>query len=167
MREGLGLKTRLPPAIPESPDPAPPGARAWARLIARVHETDPLRYLRCLHCLHRGASLRLIAFIVERAVIVRILQHLAEFTEPPRAGPILDPPAAALTWAGWRDDCDGFAFEPSTQHRSDCENQRQDVDGQEKGGTGAAPSAPANTTGAPSCARKPGSRHWSRLPPPR
>ena len=57
------------------------------------------------------------AFLVgERAVIVRILQHLDESTEPPRAGLIRDPPAAAPAWAAGTDDSDAFALEPDTQN---------------------------------------------------
>jgi len=59
----------------KSTGPAPPGARAWAGLIARIHGVDPLRCSRC------GASLQLIAFIVEREVIDRILQHVGEPTD--------------------------------------------------------------------------------------
>lgn len=76
MRAGLGLKTQPLPALPESTGPAPSGTSAWARLIARVYEVDPLRCPRC------GATMRLIAFIVERAVIVRILDPLGEPTAP-------------------------------------------------------------------------------------
>jgi len=57
-------------------------------------------------------------------VIVRILQHLGESTEPPRAGPIPDPPA----WAEGTDDSDAFALEPNIQHLPDYETERQDVD---------------------------------------
>ena len=41
-------------------------------MIARIYEVEPLRCRRC------GGSMRLIAFITERAVIVRILDHLGE-----------------------------------------------------------------------------------------
>lgn len=80
---------------------------------------------RCPRC---GATMRLIAFIVERAEIVRILDHLGEPTAPPRAGPIRDPPEAARAWAEGTGDIDAFALEPNTQHIPDYENQRQDVD---------------------------------------
>jgi len=53
---------------------------------------------------------------------------LPESTEPPQAGPIRDPPAAAPAWAEGTDDSDAFALEPDTQHMPDYENQRQDVD---------------------------------------
>ena len=55
--------------------------------------------------------------------MVRILQHVGESTEPPRAGPIRNPPAAAPAWAEGTDDSDAFALEPNTQHMLDYENQ--------------------------------------------
>lgn len=51
---------------------APAQVRSWTRLIARIYEVDPLR---CRHC---GGTMQLIAFIVESAVIVRLLDHLGE-----------------------------------------------------------------------------------------
>ena len=64
------------------PTAAPTSARAWARLVARIFDADPLRCLRC------GDSMRLIAFITERAVIVRILDYLGEPSSTPRMAPI-------------------------------------------------------------------------------
>ena len=71
IRAQLGLPANIRP-LPEPTTAASPGARAWARLIARIYEVDPLRCRRC------GGSMRLIAFITEGAVIVRILDHLGE-----------------------------------------------------------------------------------------
>jgi len=55
--------------------PHHPALSAWARLIARVYEVDPLRCRRC------GGNMQLIAFITERVVIVRILDHLGELNK--------------------------------------------------------------------------------------
>ncbi len=55
-------------------------------------------------------------------------ENLGESSEPPRAGPIRDPPEAARAWAEAAGDIDAFALEPNTQHMPDYENQRQDVD---------------------------------------
>ena len=71
IRLQLGLTTHIRP-LAEPSTPASPGARSWARLIARIYEVDPLR------CRRGGSSMLLIAFITERAVIVRILDQLGE-----------------------------------------------------------------------------------------
>jgi len=56
--------------------------RSWARLVRRVYETDPLI---CPHC---GGDMKIIAFILEPAVIRRILRHLeATGRRPGRAPP--------------------------------------------------------------------------------
>lgn len=71
IRAQLVLAANIRP-LPEPSAATPPGARVWARLIARIYEVDPLRCRRC------GGSMQLIAFITEPAVIVRILEHLGE-----------------------------------------------------------------------------------------
>jgi hypothetical protein len=63
-------------ARPSAPDGAPgvptpsqrERRREWAKLIARVFEVDPLR-CRC------GATMRVVAFILDPTVIRKILQH--------------------------------------------------------------------------------------------
>jgi len=55
IRLQLGLTANLRP-LPEPATVASPGARAWARLIARIYEVDPLRCRRC------GGSMQMIAF---------------------------------------------------------------------------------------------------------
>ncbi len=45
--------------------------RAWARLIRRVYEVDPLV---CTNC---GGEMRIVSVILEHRVITRILGHLA------------------------------------------------------------------------------------------
>ncbi len=85
IRTQLGLPANIPP-LPAPSAPASPGARSWARLIARIYEVDQLR---CRGC---GGSIQLIAFITERAVIVRILDHLGEPSRAPRMAPIRGPP---------------------------------------------------------------------------
>jgi hypothetical protein len=44
--------------------------RRWASLIRRIYEVDPLTCSRC------GQTMRILSFITERAVILRILRHL-------------------------------------------------------------------------------------------
>jgi len=85
IRAQLGLSDHIRP-LAEPSTPASPGARSWARLIARIYEVDPLRCRRC------GGSMQLIAFITEPAVIVRILDHLGELK--PRAAHGPDPRSA-------------------------------------------------------------------------
>jgi hypothetical protein len=58
--------------------------RQWARLIAKVFEVDPLR---CA-C---GATMRVVSFILDPAVIRRILEHRPR-TEPRAHAPPPGPP---------------------------------------------------------------------------
>lgn len=44
--------------------------RRWAELLRRIYEVDPLT---CPAC---GGAMRILAFLTERAVIDRILEHL-------------------------------------------------------------------------------------------
>jgi hypothetical protein len=77
-------RRHMPPAVaglPSAPEPPAAGApadpelralrRRWAELIRRIYEADPLVCPRC------GATMRIVAFITEPAVIRRILRHLA------------------------------------------------------------------------------------------
>ena len=57
---------------------------AWARLIAKVYEIDPLVCPRC------GSEMRLIAVITDPAEVRKILRHLLKIG---RAPPGLDPSA--------------------------------------------------------------------------
>ena len=57
---------------------------AWARLIAKVYQTDPLLCPRC------GSEMRLIAVITDPAEVRTILRHLLKIGSAP---PGLDPSA--------------------------------------------------------------------------
>ena len=77
------------PSQDSPPPPDPPALkerlnerrRGWAELIRRVYEVDPLRCPRC------GAEMRIIAFILDPAVLRRILDHSAAEGSDPRAPP--------------------------------------------------------------------------------
>jgi hypothetical protein len=99
---------------------APAQARSWARLIARIYAVDPLR---CRHC---GGAMQLIAFIIESAVIVRILDHLGEPSRALRRAPIRGPPRADDYW-GTIVDCDNDSPDPARHVMPDYESQRQDL----------------------------------------
>jgi hypothetical protein len=49
--------------------------RAWAQLIKRIYEVDPLV---CPTC---GAEMKIIAFITENEVVTKILKHLTQKAE--------------------------------------------------------------------------------------
>ncbi len=56
--------------------------KAWARLIKRIYEIDPLK---CSNC---GGSMRIVSVILEHKVITKILSHLArKGIKPGRAPP--------------------------------------------------------------------------------
>ncbi|MGB6849887.1 MAG: hypothetical protein WBG05_16950, partial [Thermoanaerobaculia bacterium] len=76
-----------------SPEAALPSAaerrrlrRAWAQMIRRIYEVDPLT----CGC---GAQLRILSFILEPRVVTKILRHIADRdTARERA-----PPSSAVT----------------------------------------------------------------------
>ena len=63
-------------------EPSPPQRslrKRWAELIYRIYEVDPLTCRRC------GAQMKIVAFIIEPAVIRRILAHLKHEASRQRA----------------------------------------------------------------------------------
>ena len=69
--------------------------------------------------------MRLVAFIIERATIVRTLSHLGEATDPPRLAAIRDPPEAAR--AAFAPEFGLQAFDVPADVMPDDEDQRQDL----------------------------------------
>jgi len=68
-------------------------ARCWALLQARMFECLPLRCPRC------GEPMRFIAFVLDRKVIERILDHIGEPTDPTAILPARSPPQGELDFA--------------------------------------------------------------------
>ena len=87
IRRGLCLLPHAGHPLPEPITAAPLQARSWARLIARIYEVDPLR---CRHC---GGTMRLIAFIVEPAAIMRILESNVPKSSDPGHARLREPAA--------------------------------------------------------------------------
>jgi hypothetical protein len=77
-----------PTACPEPGDEGTSRRFSWSQLLRKVYEIDPLL------CTFYGATMRIVAFIIERSSLRRILQHLdADCQQPePRAH---SPPAEA------------------------------------------------------------------------
>jgi hypothetical protein len=77
------------PALPPAPAGDSPDASVtstarrlrWADLIRRIYEVDPLLCSRC------GATMRILAFITERRVIRKILEHLEKRPSSERGPP--------------------------------------------------------------------------------
>jgi hypothetical protein len=64
--------------------------RCWAMLLARIYECLPLL---CPQC---GQPMRIIAFILDRPVIERILGHIGEPTTSPSVSPARAPPQGEM-----------------------------------------------------------------------
>jgi hypothetical protein len=60
-------------------------SRSWAMLLARIYENCPLK---CPLC---GQAMTILTFILDKAVIERILRHIGEETTPPRVLPARSP----------------------------------------------------------------------------
>jgi len=107
--------TTAPPAPNQEPaaEAAPRRAArySWALLLARIYEVFPLL---CPMC---GAEMRIIAFIVDRAIVRDILVHLGEPTAPPPIAPARGPPLWDLPDAG----AGGFAphAQPAPEYEFD------------------------------------------------
>ena len=92
--------TALAPVAVVAPPPAPAADVAateeaphravarylWAMLLARIYETLPLS---CPIC---HSQMRIIAFINDAGTVNKILDHIGEFTRPPRIAPARGPP---------------------------------------------------------------------------
>jgi len=85
-----------PPQGTEANPDKPPSAvrraaaRCWALLLARIFECLPLSCPRCRE------PMQIIAFILERPVIERILTHIGEPTQAPLVWPARGPPKAEM-----------------------------------------------------------------------
>jgi hypothetical protein len=64
----------------------------WAALLARVFAIDVLR---CTEC---GGRRRVLAFLTDPAVVVKILTHLGLPSRPPPVTPARSPPPQEITW---------------------------------------------------------------------
>jgi len=70
-----------------------PASRSWALLLARIYENRPLQCPRC------GQAMTILAFILDREVIERILRHIGEEPTPPRVLPARSPPQREMDFA--------------------------------------------------------------------
>jgi hypothetical protein len=95
-RREMGLPEQQPasPAEPDQPSPLSnlrrTAARCWALLLVRIYECLPLRCPKC------GEPMRIIAFVLDRPTIERILDHIGEPTQPPKVLPARSPPQLAF-----------------------------------------------------------------------
>ncbi len=79
--------------LAEPTEPRPTASRSWAMLLARIYD---VRSLQCPRC---GGPTTIIAFILDPAVIRRILEHLDLESEPPQVLPARSPPQGELEFA--------------------------------------------------------------------
>ena len=70
-RKKLGLEDQLQIKIIDDAPNRRVCRKSWAKLIYRVYEVDPLRCPKC------GGQMKIIAFILKREEIIRILKHLS------------------------------------------------------------------------------------------
>ena len=120
IRARLGLPANIG-SLPEPSTAASPGARSWVRLIARMYEVDPLRCRRC------GGSMQLIALITERAVILRILDHIGAPGRAPRMAPIRGQPGDGnMTQRDDRSSRRSLDLDPPVDVMPAYENQKQE-----------------------------------------
>jgi hypothetical protein len=61
-------------------------ARCWALLLVRIYECLPLRCTKC------GEPMRIIAIVLDRPTIERILDHIGDRAQPPAVLPERSPP---------------------------------------------------------------------------
>ena len=76
----VGLENQLPLNIIDDAPDKKTCRRSWAQLVYQVFEINPLKCLKC------GAQMKIIAFILKREEVIRILKHLEmwpiEYSEP-------------------------------------------------------------------------------------
>ena len=82
-RKKLGLENQLPPDIIDDTPDKKICRRSLAQLVYQVYEVDPLKCSKC------GAQMKIIAFILEREEVIRILKHLGMWSiEYPKSAAI-------------------------------------------------------------------------------
>lgn len=85
VREKMGMAESEAAGVATGDEPGTSVGRAaahsWALMLARIFECLPLA---CPNC---GEPMRIIAFILDRPVIERILTHIGEPTEAPKVWP--------------------------------------------------------------------------------
>jgi hypothetical protein len=69
------------PAIIEADDTSPVKRKAWARLIQKIYEVDPLTCPKC------NGAMKIISFIDQPEVIKAILQHIGLWERESRPPP--------------------------------------------------------------------------------
>jgi hypothetical protein len=77
------------PCIIEADAASPAQRKAWARLIQKIYEVDPLT---CPQC---KAAMKIISFIDQPGVVKQILQHLGLWEMQKRPPPKINPPPSA------------------------------------------------------------------------
>jgi hypothetical protein len=70
-RKKLGLENQLLLKIIDDAPDKKACRRSWAQLVYQVYEIDPLKCPKC------GGQMKIIAFILEREEVIRILKYLA------------------------------------------------------------------------------------------
>ncbi len=110
----------MPAASPAEPDTPSPltslrraAARCWALLLVRIYECFPLRCPKC------GEPMRIIAFVLDRPTVERILAHIGEPTEAPAVLPARSPPRREF----------GFDQAPATADRPEMDQTAGQDDG--------------------------------------
>jgi hypothetical protein len=91
-RASMGLPSAQAPPPAEPGEPAPKAdfrraaVRCWALLLVRIYEGLPLRCPKC------DEPMPIIAFVLDRPTIERILDHIGEPTQSPVVLPARSPP---------------------------------------------------------------------------
>ncbi len=86
-------RARAAMGLTEVTAPRPKASRSWALLLARIYDA---RALQCPRC---GGPMTIIAFILDPAVIKRILDHVGVESVPPAVLPARSPPQGELEFA--------------------------------------------------------------------
>ena len=91
----------------DTDEPAPLAVRqAWARLIRKVYEVDPLLCPRC------GGTMRMIAVIEQPAVIRQILDHLGIAQHHADRSPPITRPADSCGNASFVRESPAWSYDP-------------------------------------------------------
>ena len=79
-------RVALTAPVGESLEETRPGRIGWAKLLARIYETDPFVCPKC------GQAMRIVSFVEDREVIQKILYCINEPVDPPQIASARGPP---------------------------------------------------------------------------